>query len=140
MIQTDLKENTQVIFQPVDSKATEPGAGPLEKNMKVGQNTNVEMLAAKLQQNAAQQAQQKQNGTASEVVQHTRSNAAGVPVTMSNSARSLDQNSKASSDVDMAKVQAIREAIANGTFKVNASVIADKMLVDASALLGLSRA
>jgi negative regulator of flagellin synthesis FlgM len=73
-------------------------------------------------------------------VQQTRSNAAGVPVTMSNSARSLDQNSKTSSDVDMAKVNAIREAIANGTFKVNASVIADKMLVDASALLGLSRA
>lgn len=108
--------------------------------MKVGHNTNVEMLAAKLQQNAAQQAQQKQNGTVSEVVQQTRSNAAGVPVTMSNSARSLDQNSKTSSDVDMAKVNAIREAIANGTFKVNASVIADKMLVDASALLGLSRA
>ena len=40
----------------------------------------------------------------------------------------------------MAKVNAIREAITNGTFKVNASVIADKMLVDASALLGLSRA
>ena len=74
------------------------------------------------------------------MVQQTRSNAAGVPVTMSNSARSLDQNSKTSSDVDMAKVHAIREAIANGTFKVNASVIADKMLVDASALLGLSRA
>lgn len=108
--------------------------------MKVGQNTNVEMLAAKLQQNAAQQAQQKQNGTASEVVQQSRSHAAGVPVTMSNSARSLDQNSKASSDVDMAKVHAIREAIANGSFKVNASVIADKMLVDASALLGLSHA
>ena len=44
MIQTDLKENTQVIFQAADSKTTEPGAGTLEKNMKVGQNTNVEML------------------------------------------------------------------------------------------------
>ena len=108
--------------------------------MKVGQNTNVEMLAAKLQQNAAQHAQQKQSGTAAEVVQHSRSNAAGVPVTMSNSARSLDQNSKASADVDMAKVNAMRAAIANGTFKIDASVIADKLLVDTSALLGLARA
>ena len=40
----------------------------------------------------------------------------------------------------MAKVNAIREAIANGTFKVNASVIADKMLVDTADLLGAARA
>lgn len=108
--------------------------------MKVGQNTNVEMLAAKLQQNATQQAQQGKSGTASEVVQQSRSNAAGVPVTVSNSARSLDQTAKASSDIDMTKVNAIRAAIANGTFTVNASVIADKMLVDAAALLGVARA
>lgn len=108
--------------------------------MKVGQNTNVEILAAKLQQSATQQAQQSKSGTASEVVQQTRSNAAGVPVTVSSSVRSLDQNAKTSSDIDMAKVNAIRAAIANGTFKVNASVIADKMLVDAAALLGAARA
>ena len=107
--------------------------------MKVGQNTNIEMLAAKLQQNTAQQAQQSKSGTASEVVQQTRANAGGVPVTVSNSVRSLDQNSKASSDVDMAKVNAIREAIANGTFKINASMIADKMLVDAAELLTAAR-
>ena len=108
--------------------------------MKVGQNTNVEMLAAKLQQNATQQAQQSKSGTASEVVQQTRANAAGVPVTVSSSARSLDANAKTSADIDMAKVNAMREAIANGTFKVNASVVAEKMLVDASALLGAGRA
>ena len=108
--------------------------------MKVGQNTNVEMLAAKLQQNATQQAQQSKSGTASEVVQQSRANAAGVPVTVSNSVRSLDQNSKSSSDVDMAKVNAIREAIANGTFKVNAGAIADKLLTDASMFLGAARA
>ena len=96
--------------------------------MKVGQNTNVEMLAAKLQQQAA-----------SEVVHQARSNAAGVPVTVSSSVRTLDQNAKSSSDIDMAKVHAIREAIANGTFKVNAGVIADTLLIDASALLGGAR-
>ncbi len=107
--------------------------------MKVGQNTNVEMLAAKLQQQATQQTQQSKSGTASEVVHQARSNAAGVPVTVSSSVRTLDQNAKSSSDIDMAKVNAIREAIANGTFKVNAGVIADKLLVDASALLGAAR-
>mgnify|MGYP003545056031 FL=1 len=108
--------------------------------MKVGQNTNVEMLAAKLQQNATQQSQQSKGGTASEVVQQSRANAAGVPVTVSSSARSLDVNAKSSADIDMAKVNAMRAAIANGTFKVNASVVAEKMLVDASALLGAGRA
>ena len=107
--------------------------------MKVGQNTNVEMLASKLQQNATQQAQQSKSGSAAEVVQQSRTNAAGVPVTVSNSVRSLDQNAKTSSDVDMSKVNAIRAAIANGTFKVSASAIADKMLVDAAELLAVSR-
>lgn len=104
--------------------------------MKVGQNTNIEMLAAKVKQNTTQQAQQSKSGTAGEVVQQTRANAGGVPVTVSNSVRSLDQNSRASADVDMDKVKVIREAIANGTFKMNASVIAEKMLVDAAGLLG----
>ena len=107
--------------------------------MKVGQNTNVEMLAAKLQQNATQQAQQSKSGTASEVVQQTRTNAAGVPVTVSNSVRSLDQNAKSSSDIDMAKVNAMRAAIANGTFKVNASIVADRMLQDTAELLVTAR-
>lgn len=109
--------------------------------MKVGQNTNIEI--SKLQQNMAQQAQpsqSKQTGTAAEVMQHSTRNAqAGVPVTVSNSARSLDQtaksSAKSSSDVDMAKVQAMRDAIANGTFRINASAIADKLLTDAGQLL-----
>ena len=37
-------------------------------------------------------------------------------------------------------VQAMREAIANGTFKVNAGAIADKLLTDASMFLGAARA
>lgn len=104
--------------------------------MKVGQNTNTEILAAKLQQNALQQTQQKQNGTASEVVQHSRAQAAGVPVTVSSSARSLDVNAKSSSDVDMAKVLAMRAAIADGSFSINPGAIADRLLADAGQFLG----
>ncbi len=108
--------------------------------MKVGTNNNVEMLGGKLQQTAAQQALQKQSGTAAEAVQASGRNAqAGVPVTVSNSVRSLDQNAKATGDIDMAKVRAMREAIANGTFTVNAGAIADKLLSDASAFLGAAR-
>lgn len=105
--------------------------------MKVGINNNVEMLAGKLQQGAAQSAQQKQTGTAAEAVQASgRTAQAGVPVTVSKSVRSLDQGSKTSADIDMAKVQAMREAIANGSFSVNAGAIADKLLADAGMFLG----
>lgn len=105
--------------------------------MKVGQNTNVEIIASKLQQNAVQQTQQKQTGTAGDAVQSSSRNAqAGVPVTVSNSARSLDNNAKTSGDMDMNKVLAMREAIANGTFRVNAEAVADKMLSDVGQLFG----
>lgn len=109
--------------------------------MKVGTNNNIEMLASKLQQTTAQNAQQKQVGTAAESVQASGHTAqSGVPVTVSKSVRSLGEGSKTTSDVDTAKVQAMREAIANGTFKVNAGAIADKLLTDASMFLGAARA
>ena len=109
--------------------------------MKVGTNNNIEMLASKLQQTTAQNAQQKQVGTAAESVQASGCTAqSGVPVTVSKSVRSLGEGSKTTSDVDTAKVQAMREAIANGTFKVNAGAIADKLLTDASMFLGAARA
>ena len=109
--------------------------------MKVGTNNNIEMLASKLQQTTAQNAQQKQVGTAAESVQASgRPAQSGVPVTVSKSVRSLGEGSKTTSDVDTAKVQAMREAIANGTFKVNAGAIADKLLTDASMFLGAARA
>lgn len=104
--------------------------------MKVGNNSSADMLAAKVQQNVTQHAQQAKNGTAAEVVQQTRTNASGVPVTVSNSARTLDQSGKAFADVDMAKVNAMRAAIANGSFKVDASAIAEKLLTNTVELLG----
>ncbi len=108
--------------------------------MKVGINNNLEALASKIQHNAAQNLQQKQAGSASEVISSSARHAqAGVPVTVSQSARSLDQNAKASSDIDIAKVNAMREAIANGSLRVNAEAIADKLLADASLFLGASR-
>lgn len=101
--------------------------------MKVGHNAE---LLSKLQNNQKAAAAEKKAGTAGDAVQRSASNAAaGVPVTVSDSVRSLDLNAKTSGDIDMAKVRAMREAIANGTFSVNAGAIADKLLADASDFL-----
>lgn len=64
--------------------------------------------------------------------------AAGVPVTVSAAARSLEVSS-AGSGIDEAKVAAVRAAIADGTFTVNAGAIADKMLSNAQEILSRLR-
>jgi len=61
--------------------------------------------------------------------------AAGVPVTFSTAARALEQTSRNQGDFDAGKVKAIRTAIENGSFKVDAEVIADKMLANTQELL-----
>lgn len=61
--------------------------------------------------------------------------AAGVPVTFSPAARALDQSSRNQGDFDAAKVKAVRSAIETGTFKVDAEVVADKMLANTQEFL-----
>ena len=56
--------------------------------------------------------------------------AAGVPVSFSSSARALDSQNRTNTDFDADRVKAMREAIANGTFKVNADAVADKLLAN----------
>lgn len=55
--------------------------------------------------------------------------AKGVPVTVSNMAQAME--SAKGPDIDTAKVETVRAAIANGTYKVNADAIADKLLSNA---------
>lgn len=65
---------------------------------------------------------------------------AGVAVTVSSLARSLGASNRAeSADVDMKKVTAVRTAIAQGTFTVNAEAIADKLLSNAQEMLDRTR-
>lgn len=60
----------------------------------------------------------------------------GVPVSVSALTRTLVQPSAdADGDIDTKKVQDVRSAIANGSYKVNAGAIADKMLANAQELL-----
>ena len=61
--------------------------------------------------------------------------AAGVPVSFSSSARALDSQNRTNTDFDADRVKAMREAIANGTFKVNADAVADKLLANTEEFL-----
>ncbi|GAB4398264.1 MAG: hypothetical protein OHK0048_09380 [Rhodoferax sp.] len=64
----------------------------------------------------------------------------GVAVTVSSAARALSAGATSTSDVDMAKVRAVKSAIAQGTYQVNPGVIADKLLSNAQEMLQRSRA
>lgn len=94
--------------------------------MKIGQQPHLDALA-KQSSASATQAQAK----AATVAQTVRAaTSASVPVTVSSSARSLEGTAagRSNTDIDMAKVQAMRAAIASGTFRINPGVIADRLL------------
>ena len=60
----------------------------------------------------------------------------GVDVTVSELARALEQTGVSSdADVDMEKVNAMRQAIEQNTYRVNPEAIADKLLANAQEML-----
>ena len=63
----------------------------------------------------------------------------GVALTVSTMARSLGAASRDQAAVDMSKVNAMRAAIAQGSFVVNPEAIADQLLVNAQEMLKSSR-
>ena len=65
--------------------------------------------------------------------------AGGVALTVSTMARSLGAASRDQAAVDMSKVNAMRAAIAQGSFVVNPEAIADQLLVNAQEMLKSSR-
>ena len=65
---------------------------------------------------------------------------AGAQVSVSTLVRTMEQNDRAvGADFDSKKVADIKEAIKNGTFKINPEAIADKMLANAQEMLSVSR-
>ncbi len=66
----------------------------------------------------------------------TSAQSAGVAVTVSPLARSLGASKAADASViDAKKVEAVRSAIEQGTYVVNAEAIADKLLANAQEML-----
>ncbi|WP_295545303.1 flagellar biosynthesis anti-sigma factor FlgM [uncultured Pseudacidovorax sp.] len=63
---------------------------------------------------------------------------AGVSVDVSSTVQSLGRTGSGSG-IDEAKVASMREAIANGTFTVDAGAVADKMLANAQEMLSRTR-
>ena len=72
-------------------------------------------------------------GASSNAVTAKVSTSKGVPVTVSDLALSV--RNPGVGDIDMAKVDSVRTAIANGTYSVNAEAIADKLLSNAKEML-----
>lgn len=107
--------------------------------MKVGQGAADSLLKVTPQvaQPAKKEAAAKEavgasaQGTASVVA------SGSVSVTVSSSVRAMEQLRGATdaADIDTDKVRAIREAIENGTYVVNAEAIADKLLAGAEEFL-----
>ena len=64
----------------------------------------------------------------------------GMAITVSTAARSLSAAGRSdTADVDMDKVNAVRAAIQQGTYKINADAIAGKLLSNAQELLRRNR-
>jgi negative regulator of flagellin synthesis FlgM len=65
---------------------------------------------------------------------------AGVTVTLSSTSQAMSAAGNSSDVFNASKVEAMKQAIASGTFQVNAEAIADKMLSNAAEMLSTSRA
>ena len=101
--------------------------------MKIGQQPDIPPAAGQVAQSATSRA-----GQAAAPQARNDRKTPGVGVTVSSQARALEQSSGAA-DVDMDKVNAIKQAIDKNGYVVNAETIADKLLANAREMLDRSR-
>jgi negative regulator of flagellin synthesis FlgM len=101
--------------------------------MKIGQQPDITPAAGQATQSAASKVAQ----AATPVPKNDRK-APGVGVTVSAQARALEQADN-SAEVDSEKVTAVRQAIEQKTYTVNAETIADKLLANAREMLDATR-
>lgn len=105
--------------------------------MKIGQPSDIPSPVPSTVSGAAQKAAQKSSASTAattSAAEGTRS--AGVAVTVSTLARALEKPDRSdTADVDVQKVAAVKAAIKDGTFVVNAEAIADKLLSNAQEML-----
>jgi negative regulator of flagellin synthesis FlgM len=108
--------------------------------MKIGQPAEIPASVSPTVSGAAQKAAQNASASTaatSKATQSTRS--AGVAVTVSTLARSLEKPELSeSADIDTQKVASVKAAIQDGTYVVNAEAIADQLLSNAQEMLNRS--
>jgi len=98
--------------------------------MKIGQTNDLPVaLSQNSQANAA-----KASPEAANAVRNERKTP-GVDVKVSSMARGLEKAGSAEPEVDVEKVKAIRQAIADKTYTVNPEAIAEKLLANARDML-----
>lgn len=106
--------------------------------MKIGQQpVDISVSTPSASNAAAQKAAQSTSAVATATASATQgARSAGVAVSVSNMARSLEKTDRnATPDVDSQKVQSVRASIQDGTYKVDAEAIADKLLANAQDML-----
>ena len=102
--------------------------------MKIGQQPDIASAAVQASQSATARAAGQDAPAAAGNARKTP----GVGVTVSDLARTLEAARSDSADVDMDKVNAMRQAIEQNTFSVNPEAIADKLLANARDMLNRS--
>ena len=100
---------------------------------KVGQNINVTDAKSEKTSDAAKASGVKKNAKASEAssIESSSAGSQATKVELSSRAqdvRKIKELATAAPDVDAAKVEKFRKMIADGTYKVDAKAIADKMV------------
>ncbi|WP_210543902.1 flagellar biosynthesis anti-sigma factor FlgM [Rhodoferax sp. PAMC 29310] len=101
--------------------------------MKIGQPSDTSVPVNSTAANAP--AKGGQSSTAASAAS-AQAPSAGVAVTVSPMARTLEASKRSeAADVDMKKVNSVRSAIEQGTYKVNPEAIADKLISSAQEIL-----
>lgn len=108
--------------------------------MKIGQKPELPSAAAQATGTVKQQARAGTSGASALGQGAAAAKAAGAPVSFSSAALGMEPVSRSTSDFDVDRVNAMRAAIANGTFQFNAQAVADKMLSSAYEMLSGARA
>ena len=105
--------------------------------MKIGQPSDIPLAATPL----TSPAPVKSGASSGAAVKATPdANASGVAVTVSTRTKAANQIAKGeTADIDVDKVNAVRSAIEQGTYVVNAEAIADKLLANAQEMLDRTR-
>jgi len=102
--------------------------------MKITSHTEIPSTPTPVNSATTANAQKASQGAAGAA--QSSATSAGVSVSVSTLSRALEQpEPTTSSEIDTAKVNAMKTAIQNGTFKVNPEAIADKLLSNAQEML-----